>query len=202
MEVPDQIYEHPRLAIAAGVFGLWTAYLAALTVYRLHFSPLARFPGPKFAAATIFPKLWYWASGDLVFWITELHHKHGRIVRVGPNELSFIDGQAYQDIYGFQAPGKPSNPKDPKFYAFASLEATSIINSNDADHSRTRRIFSHAFSDRALKEQEPLLAEYAALLGEKLQEAADGGPDAKVDMVEMFNFASFDIMGTILYRFS
>src|ERR1700677_2521518 len=104
MGIPDQIYEHPRATIAGGVLGFWIVYLAALTVYRLYVSPLARFPGPKLAAATIFPKLWHQASGDLVRWTSELHRVYGTIVRVGPAELSFIDGQAFQDIYGFQSP--------------------------------------------------------------------------------------------------
>jgi cytochrome P450 len=201
MGIPDQIYEHPRATIAGGVLGFWIVYLAALTVYRLYVSPLARFPGPKLAAATIFPKFWHQASGDLVRWTHELHREYGTIVRVGPAELSFIDGRAFQDIYGFQSPGKPSNGKDPRFYDFASLETRSIINANDADHSRGRRVFSHAFSDKALKEQEPLLAKYIDLLGEKLQETVIADPDAEVNMVEMVNFTTFDIMGTILHPF-
>jgi cytochrome P450 len=201
MGIPDQIYEHPRAIIAAGVLGFWVVYLAGLTVYRLYVSPLARFPGPKLAAATIFPKLWHQASGNTIRWIDELHREYGTIVRVGPTELSFIDGQAFQDIYGFQPPGKPSNDKDARFYDFASLEQRSIINANDADHSRIRRVFSHAFSDKALKEQEPLLAKYIDLLGEKLQEMAVADPVAKVNMVAMVNFTTFDIMGTILHPF-
>jgi cytochrome P450 len=194
MDVLDQIYEHPRVSIAAGVFASWIIYLAALAVYRLFFSPLSRFPGPKLAATTLVVKLWHQGRGNAVHWITEQHRRYGPIVRVGPTEVSFIDAQAYQDIYGFRAPGKPPVDKDPGFYDFASLETRSIINNPDADHARTRRIFSNAFSDRALKEQEPILMQSIDLLGQKMQESV--GANAKVDIVKMMNFTFFDIMGT------
>jgi hypothetical protein len=191
----EQVHEYPRAAIATGIFGASVCYLVGLLVYRLYLSPLARFPGPTLAAATILPKLWHQAGGTSIKWINSLHLKYGPIVRVGPDEMSFIDSQAWQDIYGFQPPGKPASDKDSRFYDFASLETRSIINANDADHSRTRRAFSHAFSDKALREQEPLLVKYIDLLGEKLQEAADADSDEKVDMVKMLNFTTFDIMG-------
>jgi Cytochrome P450 len=193
----ELLHDYPRAAVAGGIFVALLLYAVGLAVFHLYFSPLSRFPGPKLAAVSIVPKLWQQAGGQSVRWIASLHRKYGPIVRVGPTELSFIDAQAWQDIYGFQPPGKPASRKDPRFYDFASLETRSVINTSDADHSRTRRVFSHAFSDRALKEQEPLLVKYIDLLGEKLQEIADADPDEKIDMVKMLNFTTFDIMGRL-----
>jgi hypothetical protein len=54
-------------------------YCIAGVIYRLYLSPLAKFPGPKLAAAT----LWYEAYYDVVkkgqytFKIKELHKKYG-----------------------------------------------------------------------------------------------------------------------------
>ena len=39
---------------------------------------------------------------------------------------------------------------------------------NDTDHARIRRLLSHAFSEAALREQEPLLNSYFDLLVNKL----------------------------------
>jgi hypothetical protein len=58
-----------------------------------------------------------------------------------------------------------------------------------------RRIFAHAFSDKALKEQEPLFVKYIDLLIKKLKEASKENGDAPIDMVRMLNFTTFDIMG-------
>lgn len=55
-------------------------YLISLAVYRLYLSPIAKFPGPKLAALT----LWYEFYHDVVrggqycFKINELHDKYGR----------------------------------------------------------------------------------------------------------------------------
>ena len=56
-----------------------------------------------------------------------------------------------------------------------------IIIADDVGHARQRKILSHAFSDKALKEQEPLLKKWAQLLRKKLAERADG--EQEVDMV-------------------
>jgi cytochrome P450 len=51
----------------------------------------------------------------------------------------------------------------------------SIIGSDEADHSRMRKNLSHAFSDKALRQQEPLIQSYVDLLVQRLGEhGADG----------------------------
>lgn len=67
---------HWVLTITAGL----VLYSVAGIVYRLYLSPLAKFPGPKLAAAT----LWYEAYYDVIeqgqytFKIRELHKQYGR----------------------------------------------------------------------------------------------------------------------------
>ncbi|KAL8806673.1 MAG: hypothetical protein Q9182_001201 [Xanthomendoza sp. 2 TL-2023] len=71
----------------------------------------------------------------------------------------------------------------------------SILSANDADHSRYRRLLSHAFSDRALREQAPLLMRYIDFLVRRLHERAARAET--VDMVQWFNFTTFDIVGDL-----
>lgn len=68
---------HLGASIAAGI----VLYCIAGVVYRLYLSPLAKFPGPKLAAAT----LWYEAYYDVIkkgqytLKIRELHKQYGEL---------------------------------------------------------------------------------------------------------------------------
>lgn len=58
-----------------------------------------------------------------------------------------------------------------------------------------RRVFSPAFSDRSLRQQEPLFHKYTDLLISKLR-GTEGQP---VPLGQMLNFATFDIMGDLTF---
>ena len=77
----------------------------------------------------------------------------------------------------------------------------SIFSANDADHPRYRRLLSHAFSDRALREQEYLLLGYVELLISRLkdQTVVSESRTAAVDLVHWFNFIAFDIVGDLSF---
>ena len=47
--------------------------------------------------------------------LQRLHSVWGPVVRITPNELSFVDAQAFQDIYGRRKGGLYPFPKDPSF---------------------------------------------------------------------------------------
>lgn len=63
---------------------------------------------------------------------------------------------------------------------------------SDVEHSRMRRVLTHAFSEKAMREQEPLIQEYVDLLMNSLHETAEEGPQ---NMVSWYNFVAFDIIG-------
>jgi hypothetical protein len=68
-------FAHPLwLALFAFV-----AYLTALVLYRLYLSPLARFPGPRLAAATAWYEFYYDAicHGKYTFEIARMHQQYG-----------------------------------------------------------------------------------------------------------------------------
>lgn len=69
------------------------------------------------------------------------------------------------------------------------------------DHNRMKRILSHAFSDRALKEQEYILHTYTNLLIGRLQERVDsaGKGWAEVDVCAWYYFTTFDTIGDLLF---
>ena len=77
--IPASIYGRVALVLVA----LAASYSAALTVYRLFFSPLAGFPGPKIAAVTGYYESFYdiVLNGHYVFKINDMHKRYGQSTR-------------------------------------------------------------------------------------------------------------------------
>lgn len=69
----------PLWTIIAGAFLTWCTYGVGLVIYRLYFSPIAHFPGPKLAAATSWYEFYYqyFLDGKYIFAIEKMHNKYG-----------------------------------------------------------------------------------------------------------------------------
>lgn len=79
-------------------------------------------------------------------------------------------------------------------------EAATILNAYFEGHARQRRIFSHAFSYRALKLQEPIFREYADLLCANVhRDIKENNGVATANVVDLFNFTAFDIMSDLTF---
>lgn len=68
-------------SVVAYGLAAFVVYITSLTVYRLYFCPLARFPGPKLAALTNWYEFYYDVirEGDFTWQIQKLHKKYGKI---------------------------------------------------------------------------------------------------------------------------
>ena len=64
---------------------------------------------------------------------------------------------------------------------------------NSADHARQRRALSHAFSTKALLEQEYIVRSYCDVFSNKMRQFAAKGEI--VDAADWFSFTTFDIVG-------
>ncbi|KAK5108380.1 hypothetical protein LTR62_008336 [Meristemomyces frigidus] len=168
------------------------------TLYVAYLGPLSKFPGPPLRAYTTIPLIHTLFTGLDPQVYPALHRKYGPIVRIAPNQLSFNGGaQPWNEIYGFRKPGSGKPFKDPSFYGKAFNGVDGPITANDENHSRQRKILSHAFSDKALKEQEPLLKRWAEKMRDRMSQQADAGQ--KVDVLKMLNCTTFDIMGDLSF---
>lgn len=127
----------------------------------------------------------------------EFHKRYGPIVRIAPNELAFIDGQAWEDLQGL-LPDRTQNAKDldaytPKMTGYEK----SIIMANDAQHARLRRIYGPAFTPKAVEEQSGMLLKYANLFVTSLKRAIASNPVQ--DMSAWCNYATFDLTGEFAF---
>lgn len=178
-------------SLVAGSVLVYIAYKVCIIGYDLYFGALSKFPGPKLWAASRLPYTKMLWNGEDAVTKHALHEKYGPVIRISPTELSYCDAQAWKDIYGHRTTtAKKSFQKDPNFYRTLIHGEPSIINTNDVDHTRHRRVLAHAFSDKALKEQEQLFKRWGELLITKLGERARLAPSTSLDMVSWYNFTT------------
>ena len=131
-------------------------------------------------------------------WLKELHEYYSSdIVRISPKELSLISPSAWKDIHG-QRPNHAGFPRYP--VAFISKDA--ILTAGDADHSRMRRLLSHAFSEKALREQESLIRKYVEKLIQGLKNRIAPSSKGEVNVVDWYNWAAFDVIGDLAFGYS
>lgn len=107
---------------------------------------------------------------------------------------------AWEDIYGHRL-GNPAFPKDPLWHRPQVNGVRSILSANDADHARIRRLLVHGFSDKALREQEPLIQSYVNLFMTRLLEQTSNAEEgtAIVNIAQWFNFITFDVIGDLSF---
>lgn len=121
------------------------------------------------------------------------------IVRIAPNELAFADPTAWKDIMGHKT-GAGSSEEMGKLAAFyRPLQdiPTDIINSDRDEHAWLRRQLSHGFSDRSLRDQQPLIGRYIDLLIQRLH--GNCRANNPLNMAAWYNFTTFDIIGDLAF---
>lgn len=185
--------------IALGFLGIIGAFFVrelSIVIYNFYFHPLKSFPGPKLWIA--FPVLRYVAQCQGTFdeRMVTYHRHYGEVVRFTNDSLSFATAQAWKDIYGY-GHGQTQWPKQ-EFRSSSASE--NILFSNDANHAKFRKALSHAFSEQALRLQEPLIKKYIDMLIDALHEEAGNGKD--VDMTMWYNLTTFDISKSHVPSFS
>ncbi|KAI2636529.1 cytochrome P450 [Hypomontagnella submonticulosa] len=174
------------------IFLLSVAYQCLRALYNLYLHPLRHIPGPPLWIAFPVVRTLGMVRGTAEFQIREAHAKYGEVIRVSPNQVYFINPQAWKDIYGH------GHADFPKHYPKGiHMDPKKIISANASDHFRYRRAMLPAFSDKALAQQEPLMKVYVDLLIERLREIANTGKPT--DMVKWYNFTTFDLIADLAY---
>ena len=149
-------------------------YAVGTCIYNVFFHPLAKYPGPKSRAATNVPYLKGLWTGYHHRACHALHEKYGPVVRIAPNKLSYINPQAWKDIYAHKRTREQEMIKDPEWYV-RNPDAPHIVNGNHEEHARYRRLYSPGFSLRSLRDQEPIIQGYVNMFIDGITRACENG---------------------------
>lgn len=114
------------------------------------------------------------------------------MVRVAPNELSYITPDATKTIYQ----SNPEFPKDPMHLPAFHNGTPGILAADKRNHSRYRRLLASGFSDKGMRAQQPMIQYYIKLLLQRLRERSGSGSQ---DISEGYNWITFDIIGDLAF---
>ncbi|RYP10685.1 hypothetical protein DL764_000475 [Monosporascus ibericus] len=181
--------------LAAALVVLW---VGSHVIYNLFFHPLRQYPGPLILRATRLGFCHKLLKGTLSFEMLDLHKKYGEVVRIAPNELAFSNSTAWKDIMGHKTQGGAEFEKWDRFYRPVKDMPTDIVNSGREEHGALRKTLSHGFSDRSMREQQPIIKKYIDLLLQRLHENCQDGRKA-LNMAAWYNYTTFDVIGDLAF---
>ncbi|KAB2575197.1 putative sterigmatocystin biosynthesis P450 monooxygenase [Lasiodiplodia theobromae] len=184
------------------LFSAACLWIAGRCFYNLYLHPLRSYPGPWLCRASSLPRIWHRTVGTNISHAHHAHEKYGPVVRLSPGELSYINYDAWNDIYG-RNDGKAALPKDPTFNSPSPDYPPGLVQVTDGPpHARQRRIFAPAFSNTSLMKQEAMLRGHVRKMVAKLQRACDATTTpsgAELDICSFFNFLTFDVMADLAF---
>lgn len=189
-------YGHLPLSTAFRISTAWAAVyflglFSSLVIYRLFFNPLNAFPGPYMARLSHFHCVLANAKHlNQHINLLALHRKYGRYVRIGPNSLSITDAKGLPIVLG-------PNTKCYRgsFYDMDWPVSSLVGQRPKAAHDKRMRIWSPAFSDRALKGYETRIMAVVSDLVSQVSAHADQPMNASL----WFNCFAFDVMGDLSF---
>ncbi len=173
---------------------LWIGYRVAIAFYNVSpLHPLARFPGPKIAAATYLYEAYYdwWLGGRYGKVIARMHEQYGPIVRINPDELHCSDPAFTDEIYA--GPGRMRDKWQHQLNT-GGAGPVSVTGFSTVDHDlhRARKApLSKFFSRQQMLKLEGEVHEFAMMTANKMLTSA--GKSA-FDVKEAFNCYTADVI--------
>ncbi|KAJ6134167.1 cytochrome P450 [Penicillium sp. IBT 18751x] len=181
----------PNLQIITAIVLSFCVYLLLLSIYRLWFHPLSKFPGPKIAALTLWYEFYYDAikKGLYTFEIQRMHEKYGPIVRISPNEIHVNDPNFIDELY---AGGGKIRDKYPYFSAQFGIPESVFGTPSHHLHRLRRGALNPFFSKSSIQKIEPVIHKAIEKLCQQLQTYAGTEKPATLNMA--FSCMTTDIV--------
>lgn len=186
----------PRLLGAA--VALYMGYAAVIVIYRLYFSPLAKFPGPKLPVITNWYETYFdifkGEGGQFMFDIKKMHEKYGPIVRINAEELHIDDPEFYEVIYA------TSKPYDRllRFTKRFNVELSVAGTADSATHKVRRAAVLPFFSKARVRQYNRHIQEVLNRISHRLS-TEFAGTDAPVDLNCMWGALTADVVMDMMF---
>ncbi|KAH7912477.1 benzoate para-hydroxylase, partial [Hygrophoropsis aurantiaca] len=156
--------------------------------------PLQVIPGPIIARWTPLWLAFQARRGRRYLAVNQLHIKYGPVVRIAPRHFSIADPTAIDIVY---AQGKFALDKSRFYDAFVAGSPSVFSTTSRAEHSRKRKLISHAFSKDSLEDCAALMQDIVHIFVNKLDEISR--QSQSVNILQWFHFLSFDILSDLAF---
>lgn len=121
--------------------------------------------------------------------LKDAHDKYGPVVRLAPNELSFITPEVWYDVYA-KRPGQPELPKGN--YIPPPGQESLLDHPVHEEHMRIRKAMRNGFTERAQKDHQPRVRRLIDGLMEQLKTCAKSGEPT--DIANWNHLIAYDIV--------
>ncbi|KMU88386.1 pisatin demethylase [Coccidioides immitis H538.4] len=168
------------------------ALILAITFWVHSRDPLRSIPGPLWAKWTPFWLVHYARSGNMHRQMIATHKKYGRLVRVGPNEVSTANPEALKAIYGAGGDFRKSD----WYSVWQGLRKWDLFGErNESIHRAQRRLVSQIYSLSNMKKLEPYVDKAVVLFMTKMSEMQG----QQVNMSKWAQLFAFDVIGEVTF---
>ncbi|KAH7351363.1 cytochrome P450 family protein [Rhexocercosporidium sp. MPI-PUGE-AT-0058] len=146
--------------------------VAVAAVYRLYWSPLAGYPGPKLAALSNWYEFYYDVvlQGQFTVQIQSLHKQYGPIVRITPTELHVDDPDYFEQLYS-----RTGRRDKYSYFSGRFGYSSDIFSTTNHDlHRLRRKALSPMFSVKKIEEFQPVIHEKVEKFCRKVAQYQNG----------------------------
>ncbi|KAF2759745.1 cytochrome P450 [Pseudovirgaria hyperparasitica] len=193
----DALLQSPAAVLGITSVALLIGYILTQAIQRRFFHPFSHVPGPWLNSISEIPAAFHLVNGEQHLYYRSLHEKYGPVVRVSPDELSFVSVEARDEIYGHRKAGLME--KSPIFLgAVGQVNGeTGVSLALNAEHTRQRRAIGYIFTNSALLQHESIVRRHIHKWINVLRDAANGA--RPLDFSDWYTYLAFDIMGDLCF---
>ena len=183
-------------------FGLWEVVVVFLLgatliypVFCYFWDPkkLRRYNAPSVAGFTNIWMMYQQYNHQRALATHAAHQKLGKIVRVGPNHVSFTSRQAVKDIYGHGTQAQ----KDKFYISFTGTHESSLDVTDRQAHGEKRKRLAAAFAQKRIADMEHLVVADVQKLLARFDRAAS--EDEVINVRWYINMLLFDLTGSLVF---
>ncbi|KAL8710764.1 MAG: hypothetical protein Q9220_004782 [cf. Caloplaca sp. 1 TL-2023] len=188
---PNHLQNLPAVALV-----LFLATCVVFFLRNVFFHPLGRIPGPFWAKFTSIWHIYHSWKGNECTLIQHYHKKHGKIIRIGPNNVDIADGAALAPIYV----DKGGFIKASGYHNFYLNGHATIFSTSDPSYRSPRaKVVAPLFSISAIR-KDGCLQDCVDRFIRRLEESKAASRGSAIDLQEHARALGFDVINAYLFR--